>query len=338
MEPRLTSVTLLIGDKCNAECIMCWQARRRADTPKTAWRPEMPVSQLEAVLTHSGHTINAIELVSYGETLLNPDFGAMVAAITAAGKGRDFPIELSLITNGSLLDRFAESIVRLPGFLTVSIDAANKELFEKIRVGLEWETVRDGLRVALHHPSRCRDRHIGINCTVFADNLEAVEEMGEFAAHEGVDYLAILHGAALDKTFATGHEIDRRHPRLLEQIKNIRRRHPQLLLNDYATQIVSDNMAKSRQDSVDKCILPWKHMDVGTDGRAHPCCRSHGTDLGSPGDAFLGAAMGTLRAQIETDDVDPAQFADCARCEMLGAGVRGTGVVKHRLPLAPARG
>lgn len=338
MKPKLTSITLLIGDKCNAECVMCWQAKRRAETPKTSWRPEMTVSQLEAVLAHSGRDLTAVELVSYGETLLSPDFGAMVAAIDAAGKKRVAPIELSLITNGSLLERFAEPIVRLPGFLTVSIDAANKELYEKIRVGLEWDKVRDGLRYALHHPSRNRNRHIGINCTVFADNLEAVEEMGEFAATEGVDYLAVLHGAALDKTFAAGREIDRRNPRLIEQIESIRRRYSQLRLNDYATQIATDNMAKDNHGGAGKCILPWKHMDVGTDGRAHPCCRSHSTDLGAPGDAFFGPAMTLLREQIEADDVDPVQFADCARCEMLGAGVRGTERVKHRLPLAPTRG
>lgn len=331
-EARLTSATFLIGDRCNAVCSMCWQAKRRENTPKSEWRPEMSVECVEAVLQQSATTLVAVELVSYGETLMNPDFGAMADAVAEAGRSRGRAIELSLITNGSLLEKFADKIAPQPGFLTVSIDAADKGLYESIRRGLVWEEVRDGLRSIVKHPKRHEHRHVGINCTVFEDNVAAVGEMGAFAADEGVDYLAVLHGAALDKTFAAGREIDRRDPRLIDQIARIRTRFPSLRLNDYATQIVTDNMSDGR------CNLPWKHMDIGTDGRAHPCCRSHGTDLGTPAEAFHGPAMTELRKQIESDDVEPAQFADCARCEMLGARVRGAKLVKHRLPLAPARG
>jgi len=108
------------------------------------------------------------------------------------------------------------------------------------------------------HPERHPDRKIGVNMTVFEPNIEGVLAMGALAAGLELDYLAILHGTALELTRADGMETDRRDPRLIEQLARIRKSFPWLTLNDYATGRTCPrrrfcNSTASRGDSDQSC-------------------------------------------------------------------------------------
>jgi hypothetical protein len=287
------------------------------------WYPETTDAALRAVLDRHLPDIDNVELVSFGETMLNPHFDEMVRAIIELGARRGRPLGLNLITNGSLLHlRRHMDLVSQPGYMTFSIDGADKQLYESIREGGDWDDVVRNLSTAVRHPDRHPDRRIGINMTVFGPNVEAVFDMGAFAARLGLDYLCVLHGAALDLTRARGQGIDPEDPRLIAQLDRIRRTFPQLQLNDYTRARNLPALPAVALTGRDFCPLPWRQLDVGPDGRAHPCCRSYSTDLGPSTDAWSGEPLRELRRQILAGYVDADRFAACAACPNLGDSVQ----------------
>ena len=324
-----------IGDRCNARCVMCWQSLRRDEAHRDAWWSEMKPEVVESILARHGGEVDSVELVSFGEPMLNPGFDRMLAAVVAASERHKKPILLNAITNGSLLHRHP-LLVTLPGYLTVSIDAADPALYERIRVGLDWATVHGNLAAAASDPRRHKDRKIGVNLTLFEDNADQVVPMARLCAELGLSYLSILYGDLLSATAAAGRQIRQDDPRLVEGVAEARVRCPVLTINDYATgrSLPVIEVAAPVLPGRGFCPLPWRQFDVGPDGQAHPCCRSHGTDLGdaaSGADVWRSPAFERLRAQILGDDVDPMEFGECARCPNLGAGVRGAG----HLPVVP---
>ena len=185
-----------------------------------------------------------------------------------------------------------------------------------------WADVVRNLRLAVHHPQRHAARRIGINMTVFAANLDGVFAMGAFAAGLGVDYLSILHGDGLEVTRARGQQLERGHASLVDQLDRIRHSFPWLHLNDYATSRTLPALPAQTQPGRSFCGLPWRQIDVGPDGHAHPCCRSYGIDLGTAGEAWTGEPLRELRRQILNGTVDAERFGACARCPNLGVGDR----------------
>lgn len=324
--PGVQSIAFFIGDVCNAECVMCWQALRRGRTDRVAWYKEMRAEVVEAVLARHERSLVSVELISFGEPMINPAFGRMARTIArmSASPERERPLLFNITTNGSLVHRH-RAVLATPGYLTFSIDAAEEGLYERIRVGLDWGRVSKNFTEACQHPARHPERFVGIAVTVFEDNADQVVPVARMVVEAGGHFLCVLHGAKLDASAAAGREILPTDPRLVEGIDEARRLFPALTVNDYATGRAPLLLRSEAAPARAVCPLPWQQFDVGPDGRAHPCCRSYGTDLGDvlADDVWNGEPYTELRRQILADDVDPVRFAACAACPLLGAGVRG---------------
>ena len=129
--------------RCFLRCVMC---RGTADR-KRGW--EEPTAdevagvslarfrKLERVMATARH----IRLTGTGETLLCPDLPVI---LDIARRNRVFT---SLATNGLLIDAdMAAMLIRKGlGEIVVSVDAACKETYEKIRPGASWETLLEAL-------------------------------------------------------------------------------------------------------------------------------------------------------------------------------------------------
>ena len=309
-----------VGDTCNAACVMCWQARRRERDGRK--HRETPASVVVGALERYRQSVRTVELVSFGEPLANPAFGEMVAAVGAARTWEDKPVQLSLITNGSLLHRHVDALARLPGWLTVSVDSPVPERYQEIRRGLRFDRVEANLRAVIGHPERHPERRVGVNCTVFETNVGDLPAMARWCRDMGVDYLAVLRGARLFTTDAAGFELATGAPALVAAVEAARAvlAGTACVLDDFATGRTLGAQAPEVPPHRRFCPLPWRQLDVGPDGRAHPCCRAHHTDLGSveTGDPWHDEPARTLRRQILAGAVDPERFHDCAVCPNLG--------------------
>jgi len=286
----------------------------------------LDVAVIENSLQLYGHTLSGVEVISFGEPMMHPGFDKIVEAVALV---RGLPdrryanLTLNVTTNGSLLHQHP-ALLAQPGYLTFSIDAAEKETYEKIRVGLHWESVLRNFQLACS--AKKSRRTVGVNLTVFEDNLSQIVPMARLCSEVGADYLSVLFGANLKSSSADGRELSRTDPRLLANIDRAKELFPNLTIHDKATNRKPKYVPEPKviQPGRSFCPLPWRQIDVGGDGHAHPCCHSHHTDLGHvlTDEVWTGEPYRELRRQILSGSVDPVRFKDCANCPHLGAGVK----------------
>ncbi len=120
-----------ITDYCNAHCVFC-----NYDKTNT----HMPYEQVVEIVEQVPE-IRRIEPQHLGEPLLHPQFLNILHYLEKKNKMIVFH------TNGSLLKgSMATTVASIaPEIIRFSIEADNKEDYEKLRVGLKWETVLDNI-------------------------------------------------------------------------------------------------------------------------------------------------------------------------------------------------
>jgi MoaA/NifB/PqqE/SkfB family radical SAM enzyme len=115
---------------CNLKCVMCencyWKEERK----------NMSLKEFMYILNQFPR-LKWIGLTGIGESYLNPDFEEMMKECKRRG------IFIENFDNFTLLnEEKAKNLVEMKvDKLYVSLDAATKETYEKIRVGAKWETV-----------------------------------------------------------------------------------------------------------------------------------------------------------------------------------------------------
>ena len=322
-------LTVYIGDVCNADCIMCWQAQRRTGGGPDSHRGILKPQIFSGLLDKYGMGLDSLEFSSFGEPLVHPQFDIlledMVQVLRRQQRIESNPFMLNIITNGALLHQHL-ALLSVPGYLTFSIDAAQREAYETIRRGLKWDQVLDNLTTAVKHPNKHPFRRVGVNFVLFEDNLAHLSQMARLCSDLGTSYLSVLLGAGMEGTPAEYRRIPADDPRLSLAIDHARDLCPNLLINDYASDRKAPEALPEVRPGRRFCPLPWRQMDIGIDGRAHPCCRSHyHTDLGQAmEDPWRGDQLSKLRQQILAGKVNSAQFPDCAKCPYLGMDVEGS--------------
>jgi len=175
---RLVQVESAVA--CNLKCVMCpWKAFRETACnhgimPQEVWeriRPHLP-------------EIKSVDFTGGGEPLLQPNLLEWVTEAENAG------CETGILTNGLLLNR--ELAPRLIDggldWLCVSIDAANKEDYEKIRIGSNFDKVCENL-AAVGELRRDGKPKTMINFVMMRSNFHQVEDMVHLAARLGVDQI-----------------------------------------------------------------------------------------------------------------------------------------------------
>ncbi|MEJ2744379.1 MAG: radical SAM protein [bacterium] len=129
------NIIIEVTQRCNLNCVMC---SRRIDR-----RPQGDLSlELFKKLERALPMIKLVILTGHGESLLHKDFFEMLRICKAAG------CKTRIITNATVMDD--EMAKRLVTYgldeLIVSMDAAEKDLFEKIRTGASFDTVMNNIR------------------------------------------------------------------------------------------------------------------------------------------------------------------------------------------------
>lgn len=320
------TLNYFIGDKCNAECSICWQVPRRAKTPKSEWFPEMPLEVFTGILNRYADSIVSVSTCSFGEPTMNPDFHGMVKAVLElSSKCGPAPsrdpggIHFDLVTNGSLLHHHAD-LMRLPGDITISMDAITPEIYAKIRRGLRYADVRRNIEYFADRKSRHIGRTMGINFVVTQDNVGDITGMAKWCQEIGIERLTVIRGQLLDVTDARGRDVTDDAP-VVEAMKYIREKLPTLRLVDEFTRLSTTGVIEKPSHF---CYLPWQAIDVNPRGQCFACCRSHHNPVGNASeDVWHGDVMQRLRNQIVNGNVDPIEFSECAACGNLGAKVRG---------------
>lgn len=137
-EKRLLFAFFETTDFCNARCIMCgskYMKRTRQIMPMETY-----CTAVEQVAKAKGHSIM---LSAFGEPLLDPYIVERTAFANKFGIFRN----IGLSTNGSLLTPEMYRMLAEAGLKTISIsiDGFQKETYEKVRVGLSFESLQENI-------------------------------------------------------------------------------------------------------------------------------------------------------------------------------------------------
>jgi GTP 3',8-cyclase len=152
---QIRSVRISVTDKCNFRCRYCMPAEGLEWLPREEILSFEEIERLVRVLAAMG--VNEVRLTG-GEPLVRRDLPDLIAGL-AQIPGVD---DLSLTTNGVLLDRLAEPLVRA-GLrrINVSLDSLNHTRFAEITRRDALDRVLAGLEEAERYPQL---RPIKINC------------------------------------------------------------------------------------------------------------------------------------------------------------------------------
>ncbi len=128
-----------------------------------------------------------------GEPVLTKGFTEMLEITQSYG------VKNEMYTNGTLLtDKMINRLIPTLGVLTFSFDGVDKQTYEAIRQGADFDQVVATIKKVIR---RCRQQlppdqqpQFGINCTLMEINIRQLPELVRFAAEElGVDYMQANH-------------------------------------------------------------------------------------------------------------------------------------------------
>jgi MoaA/NifB/PqqE/SkfB family radical SAM enzyme len=158
---------LQAGYSCNAQCVMCeiWKTPVLGKT-----------ETLEAIIEKL-HNLG-FEWVTLwgGEPLLHPDIVPLMK------KAKDYGLKLQIITNGTFLEKYADSICAYVDNLVISIDSGLPEVHNEIRGKDIYGKVVEGVKKVLsyqHHPN------LEIDCTILNENAPTLSSIIELAEELG---------------------------------------------------------------------------------------------------------------------------------------------------------
>ena len=255
---RLVQVESAIA--CNLKCLMCpWKETRKSADNHGLMTPEV----WEGIRPHLPE-IRSIDFTGGGEPLLQPRLAEWIAEAKSAG------CETGILTNGLLLKK--ETAQKLIGagldWVCVSMDGADKEMYEEIRPGSDFKGVcrnladLAGLRIG-------RVPKIMINFVLMSMNFHQAEEIIRLAARLGADQVNFKqcdvireeHGKGLGLFASEETKEVRRFKKDLSRARHLARK---LKIQTTAFSFTPEEQPVCEQDPRDSVFIRY-------DGETAPC-------------------------------------------------------------------
>jgi len=228
--------------------------------------------------------LQQIGLTGIGTSYLNPWYMKMIDYCTE----RDIGIEL-FDTFKDLNEERAEHLIRSSAYkVYVSLDAATKETYEKIRVGSSWDRVMSNVKTFDRVKKRLK-AHFPIFCFHYI--------ITKYNIHECIKYLEMVKDLNIDVAFCQFSRMLHPYAEALDQFVHIpkgleaavRKRGAEL-----GIEIVWNGNATLEEDkaTMDKCTV-WEQPFIFSDGTVIPCCslneendRDHQRNIASYGNVL----------------------------------------------------
>jgi MoaA/NifB/PqqE/SkfB family radical SAM enzyme len=180
-----------VSARCNLRCPMCAITADPRYAP-TSKRPALLTPELFDRLEPFFSTLVRVHLFGLGEPVLNPHLPEWVERL--AGRG----VEVWVTTNATLVDDLkAESLARAGlARVTVSIDGATKETYERFRPPARFEHVVRGIRALGAARRRFGKPRLFLSMVGMASNLAELPQLVDLCSEVGGDgvYLEELYG------------------------------------------------------------------------------------------------------------------------------------------------
>ena len=255
---RLLQVESAIA--CNLNCVMCpWR-----EITKNAANHGLMSPEVWNVIRPHLSEIKSIDFTGGGEPLLQPKLPEWIAEANAQG------CETGFLSNGLLLRK--EKLQRIldagVDWICISMDGADAEMYEKIRIGSNFERVCEnvgniaGLRSG-NHPKTM------INFVLMDLNFHQMEEIVRLAARLGVDQINFKQCDVIRGESGKGHGLfgateTKEIRRLKKSLQKARRLAKKLNILTTTFSFTPEEQPVCEQDPRDSLFIRY-------DGHAAPC-------------------------------------------------------------------
>lgn len=251
------------SNACNLRCPMCPITLKEKDYYLGG---KLLDERLLDILRPSFPYIVRASLAGGGEPLVNPHCVAMIQELKSNG------VEVGFSTNGTLLTPELSQALAAAGmdYISLSIDSADPENYERIRKGARFEkTVShlEALSRARQGPNR--NPFVSIQMTVSRENVSDIDGVIQLAARNGVDHLLIepltpaFTGRQYRKYFA-----ERFVPReeILDRIRQAEKDAHNAGITHFSSHYLKEPVPTQR------CVQPWLTLGVRVNGATIRCC------------------------------------------------------------------
>jgi radical SAM protein with 4Fe4S-binding SPASM domain len=265
-------LTVQTTERCNLTCIMCNITRPNEHTV------DMEIATFYKLSREVLPYIIELHPTNIGEPLCSPWFLEMCSLL------KHYGVLLDLTTNGLLLtDDKISTIMPILKDIKVSFDGSNKDTFERIRRGSNYDKVIENINSIVEIREKMEPSQgptITLQMTLMKSNINELLEIIDFSNKLGVDRLKAYHlfsfDTKMDDEIAINGEYQRIHKQAIQYGKKMG------LSLEIAEPMVMDisteNIVLSRLTKR-ACPLLWAEAFIDVKGEVYPC-HSHGGDNG----------------------------------------------------------
>ena len=243
---------------CNLQCNMCVNPLSKRE------KRHMGLEEFKIILQKMPF-VRKISLVGAGEPLLNPQLFQMISHAVKKG------IRTGFATNGMLLD--AENCQKIidcgAHWVNISIDSADKEKFEAIRKGADFNLILEGIKRLLQIRGKGTLPEASLWFVLMQDNQEELAKVIHLAKGTGIKkvFAQLEHhwnNAQLKKNIAHRGSED-----FWEKLRaNLSKARAAAKSLGVYFEYVNVPDTKSRRG----CKWPWKSCYLTAEGFITPCC------------------------------------------------------------------
>lgn len=332
---RPINLEMDITNQCQLRCVMCTFSHPSHYKRK---RKDMPLDLFERLAAGLFPGVNGLSLSFGTEPLLHEDLPKMVSIASKYNVSRIY-----MNTNGMLLnEKSVEALIRsgLHG-ISISMDAASRECYERIRVGGNFEKLLENIRTIRRLKKRMGSDHpdVSLLFVMMRSNLRELPAFIDLAGDLGAAAVNAMHlipfkmlenedqSAAADKALCNEMlvEADRRArasglcfvaPRPFSEDGKKEVEPPEQAHRRFGLHVLG-NEAEDRP-----CPFPWHFMGIDCFGNVLPCGWWYGqAAMGNINkddllEIWQGRSYRTLRAELASHRLR----GSCRTCPAAGMG------------------
>ncbi len=267
-----------ISARCNLRCQMCaisFDTRYRGSSGRPAFfQPEL-FNRLRPIFP----TLLRAHLYGLGEPVLNPHLTEYIGELSSAG------VETWFTTNATLIEEEkAEAFARAGADrISISIDGATRQTYERIRRGARFDRLLRGLRALSDARRRHGKPRLTVNFVAMRSNLDELPALVDLCAAFGIEEMNVEplfywggESPDLDRQYRAEALDDSRYRVVMERSQLLAEaagiHFSTRFLTSEGSMDYKQRVVAAREPETWICSEPWATVYVTVAGEVRTCC------------------------------------------------------------------